>query len=169
MGFVPRGGGYARGSGRGRGGGASVAERNRDEGSSGRNGGRPANEADTSVISLPPPYSSIQPSVPLSVDPKDAKVAASGGRSIHSLANPSSYRIMFKMTSTDTELFRFRPSRDFIDAGGSTLIEVVRENGSPKTDTIYIKYGPAPEGVTDIKDALKAVLPSVVTIPCKAE
>lgn len=60
------------------------------------------------------------------IDPPECQVPAVGGTSSHQVVNSSDKRVVFKVKSSNNNEYRLRPVFAFVDAAGSTPLEVVR-------------------------------------------
>ncbi|WKY05949.1 hypothetical protein Q1695_006283 [Nippostrongylus brasiliensis] len=96
----------------------------------------------------------------LSVEPTQAKVAASGGVWKHQLTNPSNKRFMFKVRCSNNNQYRVHPVFGFVDASATTGIEVTRLKGSPQEDKLVVQYAPAPANATDAQTAFAEQTPA---------
>ncbi|VDK25122.1 unnamed protein product, partial [Anisakis simplex] len=89
-------------------------------------------------------------STSLSADPPEANVPVGGDLSTHLLRNPSGVRLAFKVKSTNNNTYRLKPVYGFVDAVGSSSIEITRTAGPPKEDKLVIQFK---EAASDAADA----------------
>uniref|UniRef100_A0AC35GP66 MSP domain-containing protein n=1 Tax=Panagrolaimus sp. PS1159 TaxID=55785 RepID=A0AC35GP66_9BILA len=72
------------------------------------------------------------------MEPKELKFQKAGGSLKVKLNNNTGERQAVKVLCSDNVLYRVNPAFAFIEIGGSTEIEVIRQTGTPKADKILI-------------------------------
>lgn len=83
-----------------------------------------------------------------------------GGLDKFCLVNDTNERRAFKVKCSDNQLYRFCPTTGFVPPHGTTVIEVVRQNGTVKPDKVVVlSTGVAPGTVSGAK-AIMAGTPS---------
>ncbi|TKR77404.1 hypothetical protein L596_018386 [Steinernema carpocapsae] len=65
----------------------------------------------------------------IALEPATCQVPAAGGTSTHQILNQAGARLAFKVKSSNNAQYRIKPVFGFIEDGGKTAIDIVRQAG----------------------------------------